>query len=523
MQALTEADPAQLGDYALVGALGRGPRSVVYLGRSAYGQVAIRLLAAGDVEAQRAMAAAAEQVTEPSVAQVLATGMHGDRVYVVSEYVQGVSLAESVRQEGPHDPARLHWLATGTAAALAAIHQAGLAHLAFTPANVMLGAQGPKVVDFGIVRPPEPAVIPAYLSPEQVAGHPAGPASDVFSWAATMIYAATGVPPFGEDNAPAVAHRVLNISADLSRLPAPLQPILNQCLAKQPAYRPTAQQVLASLHGAAPNQPAVGQPPAHAPTTTYFPPHPQPPAPTRAFPHSPPPAQPPGYAPPPPAPSKSSTSLVIGLVAGLVVLLAAGAAGVVFLADRQRQQPVAIASPNPSPATSETPDSGPTDSPDSGPSESSDPEAGESPSPRESPSSSESPSPSESPSSDAGAGTATSTPERTSVAGRWTGTYVCNQGKTALDLTITESSPGRLKATFAFEADPSNPDVPSGSFAMSGRLTGRVLDLKGVRWIDRPGEYIMVNLQADLTEDRPSTITGNVLGGGCSTFTIERS
>jgi hypothetical protein len=109
------------------------------------------------------------------------------------------------------------------------------------------------------------------------------------------------------------------------------------------------------------------------------------------------------------------------------------------------------------------------------------------------------------------------------VAGKWTGTYQCSQGKTVLELTITEPSPGKLKAVFAFKADPSNPDVPSGSFAMSGRLTGRVLALDGERWIDRPGDYLMVGLRATLTGDRPSAINGRVDSEGCSTFTVERS
>jgi hypothetical protein len=112
---------------------------------------------------------------------------------------------------------------------------------------------------------------------------------------------------------------------------------------------------------------------------------------------------------------------------------------------------------------------------------------------------------------------------RVSVAGRWTGTYLCDQGKTALELTIKETSSDELEAVFAFEADPSNPGVPSGFFAMSGRLNGRVLELQGERWIDRPGEYAMVDLRATLTRDRPSTIKGTILDGGCSTFEVERS
>ncbi|MFI7705845.1 serine/threonine-protein kinase [Nonomuraea sp. NPDC049480] len=445
VQSLTEADPAQLGEYPLVGVLGRGRQSVVYLGRTASGYVAIKLLPTGDAWTQRAVAAA-QQVTEPSTARVLTAGMYGDRLYVVSEYVEGISLAELIRQEGPRDAGQLHRLAIATVAALAAIHRAGIAHLDFRPANVLLGAEVPKVVDFGIARPPEPAVVPAYLSPEQVAGHPAGPASDLFSWAVTMIYAAAGMPAFGEDSVPAVSHRVLHLPADLSRLPQPLQPIVDRCLAKQPEYRPTAQEVLAFLDGAGQGRPPFVQPPAHAP-------------------------QPPAYGLQPtqlsPAPSKSSTGLVVGLIAGVVILLAAVGAGAVFLAKRQQQEPVAVASPS--------------------------------------------------------AIVVTPTPERASVAGRWTGTYQCSQGKTALELTITETSSGKLDAVFAFEADPSNPGVPSGSYAMSGRLDGGILVLKGERWIDRPGQYIMVDIRATLTEDRPSAIEGTILGQGCSTFAVERS
>ncbi|RVX45051.1 serine/threonine protein kinase [Nonomuraea polychroma] len=452
VQALTGADPAQLGEYALVGVLSRGRQSAVYLGRSANGYAAIKLLPAADAETQRAVAAA-QQVTEPSSARVLTAGMYGDRLYVVSEYVQGVPLAQVIRQEGPRDAGQLHWLATTTMAALAAMHRAGIAHLDFSPAMVLLGPEGPKVIGFGIPRPPEPGFVPAYLSPEQVAGHPAGPASDLFSWAVTMIYAGTGMSAFGEDSVAAVSHRVLHTPVDLSRMPPPLQPILDRCLAKQPEYRPTAQEVLAFLHGAVPGRPDfAGPPPAYAPSPAYAPP--------------------PAYAGPPayaaaPVPSKSSTGLVVGLTAGIVILLAAGATAVVLLLNQRQPEPVAVATPS---AVVATPPAG-----------------------------------------------------RVSVAGRWTGTYLCNQGKTALELTIKETSSDELEAVFAFEADPSNPGVPSGSFAMSGRLDGRVLELKGERWIDRPGEYVMVDLRATLTQDRPSTIKGTILAGGCSTFEVERS
>jgi hypothetical protein len=122
--------------------------------------------------------------------------------------------------------------------------------------------------------------------------------------------------------------------------------------------------------------------------------------------------------------------------------------------------------------------------------------------------------------------TATAPPGVTaaSVVGGWKGTYNCNQGLTTLRLTVIESAAsGGLAATFSFSPDPSNPTVPYGSFLMRGSLTDGVLELKGERWIHRPGVYEMVGLSARVTEDRPTRLQGTVGGAGCSTFSLERS
>ncbi|WP_051112368.1 serine/threonine protein kinase [Nonomuraea coxensis] len=435
---MTESDPSHLGEHALAGVLRRTRWSVVYLGRSAAGPVAIELLPPGHVESRRALAAAAERVTEPSVARVLGSGLYGDRLYVVAEHVEGVPLAELIRREGPRDAAWLHRLAAATAGALAAMHEAGVTHLGLGPDAVVLGPEGPKVTGFGVHRHPDPEAVPAFLAPEQVAGHPAGPPADLFSWAATMAYAATGVPPFGADAAQAVAHRVLNVPADLSPLPEPLRAVVDRCLAKQPDHRLTARQALASLHGDRP-QPTAAPQPFYGPTPVHG---------------------------PSPAPAARGFGLVAGLVTGVVAVLVVAAVAAYLLLGRAAPEPAVVATAAPS----------------------------------------------------AEAETAT----RASVAGRWAGTYVCNQGKTTLRLIITEKSPGELTAVFAFTAHAGNPGVPPGSFAMTGRLDGRTLRLDGERWIDRPGEYLMVGLRADLTDDRPATISGTVIGGGCTTFEISR-
>ncbi|MEV0231447.1 serine/threonine-protein kinase [Nonomuraea sp. NPDC050786] len=255
---LAPDDPASLGGYRLSGRLGEGGQGVVYLAHSPEGEpVAIKLLSAGDRTTRARLAReleALESIASFCTARVLAVSADGPRPFVVSEYVDGPSLADRVRERGPLRGGDLERLAVGTATALAAIHAAGIVHRDFKPANVLLGPDGPRVVDFGIARAEGAATLtsgligtPAYLAPEQISGSPAAPASDVFAWASSMLYAATGASPFGADTVPAVLHRVLHAEPDLTALPPRLRGLIASCLAKEPSRRPTAQQLMVSL------------------------------------------------------------------------------------------------------------------------------------------------------------------------------------------------------------------------------------------------------------------------------------
>ncbi|MFI6174663.1 protein kinase [Nonomuraea sp. NPDC051191] len=319
---LQPGDPRSLGVYRLVERLGKGAQGVVFKAEGPDGQiVAIKLLNTlldqPGLDGERFLreVAAARRVAQFCTARVLGANMDGEQPYIVSELVDGVSLQVVVQREGPRQGGALYRLAVGTVTALAAIHRAGIVHRDFKPSNVLLGPDGPRVIDFGIARALDSAMTissgvvgtPAYMSPEQISGERVGPAADLFSWALTMLYAATGRPAFGQDSLPAVIYRVMNEEPDLSVLPDELRPLVRACLRKRAEDRPTAADALFALlenQGAADlddevalttgSQLAADHP--HPTPALPTPPGSTPPGPT------PPGSTPPGSTPPGPTP-----------------------------------------------------------------------------------------------------------------------------------------------------------------------------------------------------------------------------
>ncbi|NUW33814.1 protein kinase [Nonomuraea sp. SMC257] len=253
-------EPEWIGHYRVLRSLGRGGQGAVYLAQAPNGgRVAVKVLHDLVDETARARFAreveAARRVATFSTARVLDVNISGQDAYIVSEYVEGPSLEQLVRNHGPRDEDSLTRLALSTAGALAAIHKAGIVHRDFKPSNVLIGNDGPRVIDFGIARALDQVTVtsgkmvgtPPYMSPEQLTGAAVGPSSDVFSWGVTMMFAATGRPAFGEDTVPAVFHRVLTFHPDLSPLPPGLRKIVGACLQKAPEDRPAASDVMLAI------------------------------------------------------------------------------------------------------------------------------------------------------------------------------------------------------------------------------------------------------------------------------------
>ena len=261
---LSSHDPRSVGPYRLLGRLGAGGQGVVYLGQDGTGQrVAIKVINIDLRSDSRAKArfvreiAAARRVASFCTAQILFAEVDGDSPYVVSEFIDGPTLHRHVREQGPISGNALHRLAVGIATALTTIHRSDVIHCDLKPDNVILGLDGPRVIDFGIARALDLTETMTrqvmgtapYMAPERFRNDMVGPASDVFAWAATIAYAASGRPPFGNDSIGAVMQRVLHAPPDLPWLPDALHELIRECLHKDQRLRPTAEQVLLRLLG----------------------------------------------------------------------------------------------------------------------------------------------------------------------------------------------------------------------------------------------------------------------------------
>jgi len=289
-----ESIPGKIGPYRLLEKIGEGGMGVVYLARDSDGRpVAVKVLGpavSSDPNARRRLFREVEtmrRVRSRYVAEILDADVNGPSPYIVTRYVPGRTLDDIVRKDGPLPGPALARLAGGLAAAIAAVHAAGVVHRDLKPGNVMLVDGHPVVIDFGIAHIPDSTRLtqtgmvmgtPGYLAPEVIEGLPSSGASDVHSWGATVAFAATGRPPYGVGSYQTVFFRVLQGKAELAGVPAPLLPLVTAALAVDPARRPPAGRLAEQCAGLYLDSPAAVGPggtllaPAPAPAE-YAPPY----------------------------------------------------------------------------------------------------------------------------------------------------------------------------------------------------------------------------------------------------------
>ncbi|MCA1279071.1 serine/threonine-protein kinase [Saccharopolyspora sp. 7B] len=268
MQPLLAGEPNRVGDYRLLARIGGGAMGAVYLARSRGGRgVAIKIVRpelADDGEFRERFRREVEMARSVGgfwTATVIDADTEADQPWLATEYVPGPTLHRAVADHGPLPEQTVRSLAAGLAEALGAIHRAGLVHRDLKPGNVLLGPDGPRVIDFGISRAMSSSALtatgiflgtPGFFSPEQTVGTDVGPPSDVFSLGAVLMFAATGAGPFGNENTAAMLYRVVHNEPDLDALPPGLRPLIGGCLAKDPAARPTPGQLLDQVGEASP-------------------------------------------------------------------------------------------------------------------------------------------------------------------------------------------------------------------------------------------------------------------------------
>lgn len=266
MRPLTAEDPEQIGGFRLAAVLGEGGMGRVYLAHAPDGVAAavkrIRGGAADDPDFRarfRREVEAVRVVEGRFTAALLDAGPDDELPWMATEYVPGPPLDQAVRDHGPLPASSVLFLAEGLARALVAIHGAGLVHRDLKPSNVLLTADGPQVIDFGISRAAGATTLTwtgqlvgsaGYMAPEQVRGERVGVPGDVFSMGATLVFAARGTGPFGRAEAvETLIMRTLTEDPDLADVPADVASLASACLAKDPQQRPAPRQVLDALAG----------------------------------------------------------------------------------------------------------------------------------------------------------------------------------------------------------------------------------------------------------------------------------
>lgn len=260
---LNPEDPCVLGDFELLGRIGQGGMGQVFLGESPGGEpAAVKVIKPSVVDSESRQRFAQEievlkTIWGPRIAAFLGADAEADQPWLATEYVDGPDLARHVRTHGPLPSVLTAALGAVLAEALSAVHTQGLLHRDLKPANVLLGPNGPKIIDFGLAAFTESSIsltaphqvvgTPICMAPEQAAGvKPLTAAVDVYALGALLLFAATSHYPHEAATPYMVFHLVTDpgTAPDLSGVPGDLVPLLTGMLAQSAGDRPSLTDVV---------------------------------------------------------------------------------------------------------------------------------------------------------------------------------------------------------------------------------------------------------------------------------------
>ncbi|MFD5129873.1 serine/threonine-protein kinase [Streptomyces olindensis] len=260
---LSPEDPTELGGFDLLGRIGQGGMGQVYLGESPGGEpAAVKVIKPSVVDSESRQRFAQEievlkTIWGPRIAAFLDSDADAERPWLATEYVEGPDLRKHIAANGPLPTVLAASLGATLAEALAAVHKQGLLHRDLKPANVLLGPNGPKIIDFGLAvfaesnasltAPNQVVGTPACMAPEQANGvKPLTGAVDVYALGAVLLFAISGHYPYQAPNIGMAFHMVTDplTAPDLSGVPDEVAPLLTAMLAHEASERPSLSEVV---------------------------------------------------------------------------------------------------------------------------------------------------------------------------------------------------------------------------------------------------------------------------------------
>ena len=256
---LSMHDPGTVGPWTIHSRLGAGGMGVVFYASSGGQHAAVKVIRPGLLDAPgtrerfRREVQVLRTVRDEHICQYLDAELDTEPAWLALEYLPGPVLRDEVARNGPLDEPRWWDLAVGMASALTVLADQRITHRDLKPGNVILSGRGPVLIDFGIANPEDATSLtatglvtgsPAWLSPEQANLEPTGPKTDIFTLGSLLAFAATGRPPFGEGASVAVLMSIIKRDPDLAGIDDVRTQLLSSLLAKDPALRPTAREVL---------------------------------------------------------------------------------------------------------------------------------------------------------------------------------------------------------------------------------------------------------------------------------------